>query len=212
MTSTTTKAEKQSFMDALREQRWDDHRYYHQSRVNQALHLVSAMSFLSMYVLLAINPIAAAFMGWVVAMGTRQSGHFFFEPKGYDRVNRTTHEHKEHIKVGYNLRRKVVLIATWALTPLLIYWEPTLFGLLDERSGWYGYAWKLSLLWIWLGAIAILLRTVWLCVTRTPQTGIVWATKIVTDPFHDIMLYYKAPLALLRGEWIDPMHDVTARS
>ena len=30
------------------------------------------------------------------------------------------------------------------------------------------------------------------------------ATKILTDPFHDIKLYHKAPLALLRGELIDP--------
>jgi hypothetical protein len=36
------------------------------------------------------------------------------------------------------------------------------------------------------------------------QTGLVWATKILTDPFHDIKLYHKAPLALLRGELIDP--------
>jgi hypothetical protein len=35
------------------------------------------------------------------------------------------------------------------------------------------------------------------------QTGLVWATKILTDPFHDIKLYHKAPLALLRGELID---------
>ncbi len=32
------------FLTHLREQRWDDHRYYHHSRVNQALHLVSAVS------------------------------------------------------------------------------------------------------------------------------------------------------------------------
>ena len=38
------------------------------------------------------------------------------------------------------------------------------------------------------------------------QTGLVWATKILTDPFHDIKLYYKAPLYLLRGELIDPRH------
>ena len=31
-------------------------------------------------------------------------------------------------------------------------------------------------------------------------------TKILTDPFHDIKLYYKAPLYLLRGELIDPHH------
>ena len=36
------------------------------------------------------------------------------------------------------------------------------------------------------------------------QTGLVWATKILTDPFHDIKLYHKAPLYLLRGELIDP--------
>ena len=38
------------------------------------------------------------------------------------------------------------------------------------------------------------------------QTGLVWMTKILTDPFHDIKLYYKAPLYLLRGELIDPRH------
>jgi hypothetical protein len=37
------------------------------------------------------------------------------------------------------------------------------------------------------------------------QTGLVWMTKIVTDPFHDIKLYYKSPLYMLRGELIDPM-------
>jgi hypothetical protein len=38
------------------------------------------------------------------------------------------------------------------------------------------------------------------------MTGLVWATKILTDPFHDIKLYYMAPLHLLRGELIDPHH------
>ncbi len=40
----------QSFLDALRTQRCDDHRYYHHSRINQTLHLVSALSFLTAYV------------------------------------------------------------------------------------------------------------------------------------------------------------------
>ncbi len=40
------------------------------------------------------------------------------------------------------------------------------------------------------------------------QTGVVWLSKIITDPFHDVMLYYKAPLYVLRGELIDPMEDV----
>ena len=34
--------------------------------------------------------------------------------------------------------------------------------------------------------------------------GLVWFTKILTDPVHDIMLYHKAPLHLLRGETRKP--------
>ena len=49
-----------NFLDALRTQRWDDHRYYHHSRINQSLHLLSAFAFLAAYVLLFFNPAAAA--------------------------------------------------------------------------------------------------------------------------------------------------------
>src|SRR5829696_8298156 len=98
-----------NFMQELRTQRWDDHRYYHHSRINQSLHFVSASSFLCAYVLVFFQPVLATLIGWLVAMTARQSGHFFFEPKGYDHVNQATHQHKEEIKVGYNLRRKVLL-------------------------------------------------------------------------------------------------------
>ncbi len=46
ITQGSRKSVMQSFMEALRQQRWDDHRYYHHSRINQTLHLVSAISFL----------------------------------------------------------------------------------------------------------------------------------------------------------------------
>ena len=65
------------FADALREQRHDDHRLYHHSRINQALHLVSATSFLVAYALLLIDPPLAALVAWLVGMTTRQIGHFF---------------------------------------------------------------------------------------------------------------------------------------
>ncbi len=39
---------------------------------------------------------------------------------------------------------------------------------------------------------------------RDVETGLVWMTKIITDPFNDFMQYRSAPLALLRGELIDP--------
>ena len=33
--------------------------------------------------------------------------------------------------------------------------------------------------------------------------GLTWAAKILTDPFHDIMLYWRAPIYLMRGELVD---------
>jgi hypothetical protein len=57
----------QDFLEALRTQRRDDHRYYHHSRVNQSLHLLSALSFLLAYVLIFRNPAASALIGWLVA-------------------------------------------------------------------------------------------------------------------------------------------------
>ncbi len=52
----------------------------------------------------------------------------------------------------------------------------------------------------------LLFRTVHLFFIKGVQTGLVWMTKILTDPFHDIKLYCKAPLYLMRGELIDPRH------
>ena len=62
-----------------------------------------------------------------------------------------------------------------------------------------------ALMWITIGIGGLVFRTVHLFFIKDVQTGLVWMTKIVTDPFHDIKLYYKSPLYLLRGELIDPM-------
>jgi hypothetical protein len=194
----------QAFLEALRTQRWDDHRYYHHSRINQTLHLVSAISFLFSYVMIFKDPAISALAGWLVAMTTRQTGHFFFEPKDYDVVNKATHEYKEEIKVGYNLRRKVVLLTIWALSPLPLYFDPTYFGLFAPAVDKTGFVRHVAMIWLVLGIAGVLFRTVQLFLVKDVQTGLVWATKILTDPFHDIKLYHKAPLALLRGELIDP--------
>jgi len=196
----------QKFLQALHTQRWDDHRYYHHSRINQSLHLVSAFSFLAAYVLLFINPAAAALVAWLVAMVSRQSGHFFFEPKGYDEVNHATHEHKEEIKVGYNLRRKIILHAVWALSPVILWIQPTVFGLFPPITSTEEMIYQVGEIWLVVGLGALAFRTVHLFFLRDVQTGLVWITKIVTDPFQDIKTYWKAPLYLLRGELIDPMH------
>jgi hypothetical protein len=193
------------YLNALRTQRWDDHRYYHHSRINQSLHLVSALSFLTAYALMFTKPAAAALLGWLVAMVARQSGHFFFEPKTYDEVNQATHAYKESIKVGYNLHRKIWLLAIWALSPLLLWVKPTLFGAFHPAANLSDLTDQIGYIWLAVGAGGLLFRTVHLFIIKDVQTGLVWITKILTDPFHDVMLYYKAPFYLLRGELIDPM-------
>jgi hypothetical protein len=151
--------------------------------------------------------VGAALLGWIFAMCIRQVGHFFFEPKGYDQANQATHEYKERVKVGFNLRRKVILHTIWALTPILLYVQPSLFGIFKPHANVGEYLQHLSQLWIVLAVGALLFRTIHLFFLRDVQTGLVWMTKILTDPFHDIMLYHRAPLYLLRGELIEPPHQ-----
>jgi len=195
-----------NFLKELKEQRWDDHRYYHHSRINQSLHLASAISFLCAYALAFSDPAKAALIGWLIAMPSRQAGHFFFEPRGYDHINQASHEHKEEIKVGYNLNRKIVLLSIWALSPLPLYFDPTLFGIFEPHRTTSEFVNHVGLMWLVLGFGGLLFRTVHLFFIKGVQSGLVWMTKILTDPFHDIKLYHKAPLPLLRGELIDPRH------
>ena len=51
-----------------------------------------------------------------------------------------------------------------------------------------------ALLWLFIGIGGLLFRTVHLFFIQSVQSGLVWMTKILTDPFHDIKLYYRAPL------------------
>src|SRR5215472_14178739 len=154
----------QRFLEALRVQRWDDHRYYHHSRVNQSLHLVSAVSFLAAYAMMFGDPAMAALIGWLVAM------------------------------------------TIWALSPLPLYFDPTFFGIFTPHASTMEFVRHVAQIWLAIGIGGLLFRTVQLFFIKDVQTGLVWAAKILTDPFHDIKLYHKAPLFLLRGEWIDPHH------
>ena len=194
-----------TILQELRTLRWDDHRYYHQSRINQSLHFVSAVSFLVAYVLLFIDPPMAAIVGWCVSMVTRQSGHFFFEPRGFDRVNQVSDEYKEAVKVGYNMHRKTVLLAVWLLIPAVLWLQPSLFGLIEPAVGVSGFLHDVGSAWLALALSGLAFRVVQLWRQDRLRTGLIWLAKIVTDPFHDIALYHRAPLHLLRGELIDPM-------
>jgi hypothetical protein len=196
------------FLEELRVQRWDDHRFYHHCRINQSLHLVSALSFLCAYALLFVEPAWSALLAWCVSMTTRQAGHFFFEPRGYDTVNQVTDEYKEEVKVGYNIRRKIVLMSVWAFMPVALIVDPSLGGNIEPAVGLLGYAHDVGLAWLALGVAGLVFRVLQLWQQQSLMTGLVWGTKIITDPFHDVYLYHKAPLALLRGERYDPMTHV----
>ena len=193
-----------TIFETLREQRWDDHRYYHHSRINQFLHLLSALSFIVAYVYLFIDPVISAYIAWLFSMTTRQAGHFFFEPKDYDTYNQATQDHKEAIKIGYNLKRKRVLIACWLAVPLLAYFDAALFNFvmpdaapdtLIDRIGWG---------WLWLGLAAVVFRMIQLTAIQSRRVALVWCIKILTDPFHDAVIYRKSPIYLLKGQLIDP--------
>jgi hypothetical protein len=67
---------------------------------------------------------------------------------------------------------------------------------------------NLGIVWLLLGVGGLLFRTVHLFFISGVQTGLVWLTKILTDPFHDFKTYYKAPICLLKGELMDPMTHV----
>jgi hypothetical protein len=211
MTNASQAPRHMGFLEELREQRWDDHRYYHQSRVNQTMHLFSSTCFIATYLLLPFRPVAGVLLGWVIAMWSRQIGHFFFEPRSYDEVNQASFRHKEAIKVGFNLQRKVILFVAWIAVPLGLCVSRSFFGLVQPWVGLNGYLHLLVNLWLVLAGVGLLGRTLFLCVTRNRQTGVVWFVKILTDPFHDVMIYWRAPLHLMRGEWLDPMPHARAR-
>jgi len=193
-----------SILETLKVQRWDDHRYYHHSRINQFLHLLSALSFIVAYVYLFIDPVISAYIAWLFSMTSRQAGHFFFEPKDYDTYNQATQDYKEEIKVGYNLKRKRVLIACWLAVPVLAYFDAALFNFvmpdaapdtLIDRIGWG---------WLWLGVAAVVFRMIQLTAIQSRRVALVWCIKILTDPFHDAVIYRKSPIYLLKGQLIDP--------
>ena len=196
-----------TFLQELQKQRWDDHRYYHHNRINQFLHLLSACCFLASYVLVFYYPAIAALVGWLLAMVLRQTGHFFFEPQTFDKVNNATHEYKESVKVGYNLQRKVVLLSIWALVPVVLFLEPTFLGIFTPATDFYQFINNMALIWLVVGLGAIVFRTVHLFKLMGVQSGLVWFSKILTDPLHDIKIYHKSPLYIMKGEMYDEMDD-----
>lgn len=201
----------QTLREQLAVQRWDDHRLYHHSRINQSLHLISALAFIFSYVMLFINPVVASLVAWSVSMTTRQAGHFFFEPRGYDHVNQMSDAHKEDIKVGYNIQRKIVLMSIWLAVPFVAYFYPAALVWAVSSNEHHDLIGLTAMWWLYLGAAGLLFRMMQLWIQDSLLSSLAWGLKIITDPFHDVKLYYKAPYYLLKGELIDPMLHVHSK-
>ena len=87
-------------------------------------------------------------------------------------------------------------MAIWALSPLLLLLDPTLFGAVKPATSTGELLHHVGYIWFVVGAGGFLFRIVQLVLTKDPMTALIWAVKILTDPFHDIALYYKSPLHL----------------
>ena len=87
----------------------------------------------------------------------------------------------------------------------MVWTVPGVFGLFESPTDGMQFIRQVGTLWLALGVGGLLFRTVHLFFLFDVKTGLVWMTKILTDPFHDIKLYHRAPLHLLRGQRIDPM-------
>ena len=61
-----------------------------------------------------------------------------------------------------------------------------------------GLIYNTAILWLFTGVGAVLFRTVHLFYLMGFQSGLVWAIKIITDPFHDIKIYHRAPFTYQR--------------
>jgi hypothetical protein len=147
-------------------------------------------------------------IAWVVSMGTRQAGHFFFEPDGFDEVNNVTNQYKEDVKVGYNLNRKKVLIAICVAVPLLSVWMPSAITWMVPQEYEDSALRMTGIAWLYLGITGVAFRMMQLLWIDGWIASLSWGFKIITDPFHDIKLYYKSPIYLLKGELLDPMTHV----
>jgi hypothetical protein len=79
-------------------------------------------------VLLFIDPAMAALIGWCVSMTRARPGTSSSSRAATTRSTSVTDEYKEAIKVGYNMRRKVVLMAVWAAMPLVLWLRPRCSG------------------------------------------------------------------------------------
>jgi hypothetical protein len=206
MTTNPPRRVPQVLLRDLMTQRWDDHRFYHHSRINQTLHLISALSFLVAYVICGPRSRRRGVPRLGRGDGDAPIRALLLRAARLRRRQPGTFEHKEEIKVGYNLRAQGRADAAWALDADAVWASPTLFGiysptkavrLLRPPRACCGSR----------SAIAVLAAHATCVITRSAARprGM---TKILTDPFHDVRIYWQARrTTCCAGALLDPMTD-----
>lgn len=61
--------------------------------------------------------------------------------------------------------------------------------------------------WLFTGIGAVVFRTIHLFFLMDIQSGLVWTTKILTAPFHDIKIYLRAPRYLINGDMYNDISE-----
>jgi len=189
-----------TFFESLKKQRWDDQRFYHHSRINQSLHLVSACSFLVTYVLLFthpgrggavrldlrdVHPPCRALLLRAQGLRRHEPGHARVQGEGEGGLQPAPQGHPA-LRLGPSCPCCCTCSrpsSGSSRRPPTGAGSPASVAALDRPRG-----------------IALLGRTLQLFFIRDVQTGLVWFTKIPHGPFHDIMLYWRSPLYMMKGE------------
>jgi len=88
--------------------------------------------------------------------------------------------------------------------PLFAYFDATTMNLLVPHQDTETFFNRVGMGWLWLGILGVTFRSVQLMIQQNFETAITWVIKILTDPFHDVIIYRKSPFYLLKGQLIDP--------
>jgi hypothetical protein len=103
-------------------------------------------------------------------------------------------------------------MSIWAAVPLAIWLEPSVFSWAVPEDDQDSFVRMVGFYWLALGVAGLLFRVAQLIIQDNFVVAFSWAFKIITDPFHDLVLYAKSPVYLLKGQLIDPMEHIQVNS
>lgn len=178
------KAVRSVYTEVMR-RKADDHHASHNDVVNQVLHLVSSSVFIGCYALIFTHMTLAMWCG-LGALFLRQFGHAVLEPPCHD---------QEATLLGFNTRKKTLIVLGYVL---VLAWHLVQAGAwtwsaLTPLMAVVAYQW-----WLWT-LLVVGGRVVYLTWVYNLRTALIWAIKLLTDPFTDIGAYLASPAGVYRA-------------